>query len=103
MSVDEYWQGHPFLVKAYRDAYKMRMRHENEYAWLQGAYISNAVMVAIGNTFGGKGKKKPEYMKEPLDLGLETEMEKEEKVRREREKIVAMLNAWKSAWDRRQR
>lgn len=101
MTVDEYWNGPPVLVKAYYDAYKLQMRHENERAWLQGVYMFNGVQVALSNGFGKKGAKKAQYPKEPFDLGLDTEAEKAVKARREREKIIANLTLWKSMWDRK--
>lgn len=100
MTADEFWNASPLLAKAYREAHKLTQRQRNEFAWLQGLYICNAVGVAVGGTFGGKGKKKPEYMKEPVDLGLETEAEKRGKAERERQKIIASLTAWKKAWDK---
>lgn len=68
-------------------------------AWLQGMYIYSAVGAVVSNAIGGKGKK-AEYIKEPVDLGLETEAEKEAKAQREREKIIASLTAWKKSWDK---
>ena len=87
------------LTKAYREAHKLRQRQRNEYAWLQGMYIYSAVGAVVSSAVGSKGKK-PEYIKEPVDLGLETEAEKEAKARREREKIIASLTAWKKSWDK---
>lgn len=63
-------------------------------------YIRSALAEVISSAIGGKGKK-PEYPKEPIDLGLETEEEKRIKAEREREKIIANLTLWKKAWDRR--
>ena len=99
MSADEYWYGPPALVLAYADAYKLKMRYDNQLSWLQGAYFHHAVMVALSNGFGKKGGKKEKYPSEPFDLGMDTEMEKEMKAQREREKLIARLTAWKAAWD----
>lgn len=99
MTVDEYWNASPLLTKAYREAHKLQQRQRNEYAWLQGMYIYSAVGAVVSSAVGSKGKK-PEYIKEPVDLGLETEAEKEAKARREREKIIASLTAWKKSWDK---
>ena len=100
MTVDEFWNAAPILAKSYREAHKLRQRRKNEIAWLQGLYFYSAVGAVVGNTFSGKGQKRREYLKEPLDLGLETEMEKADKAQRQREKIIANLTAWKKAWDR---
>lgn len=100
MTADEYWNASPFLAKAYREAHKLRQRQKNEYAWLQGLYFYNAVGAVVSNAIGKKGGKKAEYIKEPIDLGLETEQEKTIKAQREREKIIASLTAWKKSWDK---
>lgn len=101
MTADEYWFGHPNLVTAYREAWKLKMRHENEVAHLQGFYVHAAVAVALANGFAKKGSKKERYI-DAVDLGLDTAAEKEAKAQQAREKIVASLNAWKKAWDRQQ-
>ena len=100
MTPDEYWYASPFLAKAYLEAHKLRQRQRNEYAWLQGMYIYSAVNTVVSNALSKKGGKKAEYIKKPVDLGLETEAEKAAKAQREREKIIANLTAWKKAWDK---
>lgn len=100
MSADEYWHGPPQLIRVYKEAYKLRVRHENEYAWLQGMYVHQGVAVALSNGFGKKGGKKVKYPEKPADLGLETEWEKQDKARKERDKIIANLSLWKHQWDR---
>lgn len=99
MTADEYWHQPPLLAKACREAYKLRVRHENEVSWMQGAYFMSAVQTALGNSFGKKGGKKQKYLEKPFDLGLETEWEKQARAKREREKIIANLTLWKQAWD----
>ena len=100
MSADEYWNAAPALATAYKEAYKLKQRQQNEFAWLQGLYIHSAV-ASIASGFG-KGKK-VEYPKKPIELGLETEEEKQKKVQRERDKIIANLTAWKRLWDKSQK
>jgi len=100
MTNDEYWYAPPRLAVAYREAHKLRMRQHNDQAWLQGLYFRDALAETISSAMGGKGGKKPEYPKKPIDLGLETEAEKQDKARREREKIIANLTLWKKMWDR---
>lgn len=99
MSADEYWNASAFLAKSYREAYKLKARQANEQMWLQGQYIYAGLVSVFSDVFGKKGGKKPEYPKEPYDLGLLTDAEKAEKAKREREKIIASLTAWKKAWD----
>lgn len=100
MTVDEYWNGPPVLVNAYLDAYKLKIRHENEAAWLQGVYMFNGVQVALSNGFGKKGQKRAKFPSEPFDLGLDTELEKQEKAKRARERIIESLTLWKAMWDK---
>lgn len=100
MTADEFWNASPFLVRAYAEAYKLKQRQFNEQAWLQGLYFYSALAAVVGSAMRGKGGRKLEYIKEPIDLGLETEAEKQAKAEREREKIIASLTAWKKAWDR---
>lgn len=68
--------------------------------WLQGQYIYAGLVSVFSRAFGNKSGKKAEYPKEPYDLGLLTDKEKEDKAQTEREKIIASLSAWKKAWDR---
>lgn len=100
MTADEFWNASPFLATAYLEAHKLKQRQRNEYAWLQGLYFYNALGAVVSNAIGKKGAKKAEYIKEPIDLGLETEQEKKAKAQREREKIIANLTAWKKSWDK---
>ena len=99
MTADEFWNASPFLARAFVEAHKLKMRQQNEFAWLQGLYVYSAVGAVVANAVRGKGGKKEEYIKEPVDLGLETEAEKEAKAQREREKLIANLTAWKKSWD----
>ena len=89
MTYEQYWHGDPWLVRAYAQAYLLRRKVDNEQAWIQGAYIANAVTVAIANTFG---KKKVDYLKKPLEIFPKTESEKNQEIREERKKLVAWLN-----------
>ena len=89
MSAEEYWHGDPWLVRAYAQAYLLRRKVENEQAWIQGAYIANAVTVAIANTFG---KKRIDYLKKPLEIFPKTEAEKKAEIREEKRKLITWLN-----------
>jgi hypothetical protein len=99
MTADEFWNASPFLATAYLNAHKLRQRQRNEYAWLQGMYVYSAVSTVVSNALSSRGGKKAEYIKRPVDLGLETEAEKRARVEREREKLIANLTAWKKSWD----
>lgn len=69
MPLNEFWNEEPNLFWAYRFYFYQRLKRQNEYdnekAWLQGAYICEAVSVALNNAFS---KKHLDYPKEPYDL-----------------------------------
>ena len=102
MTADEYWYAPPILAKCYREAHKLKQRQRNEYAWLQGLYVYDAVGAVVGSALSGRGGKKMEYLNEAIDIGLETEQEKKAKIQRERDKLIANLDAFKKMWDLRE-
>ena len=95
MTYEQYWYDDPYIARAYAQAYLLKRKTENENMWIQGAYIANAVTTAIANCFG---KKKVDYLKEPLKLFPDTEAEKAQKVREERRKLIQMLSGLKRAF-----
>lgn len=66
MSVKEFWEDDPDLFWMYRFSYYERLKTQQEIfnsnAWLQGAYMHEAVTVALCNAFS---KSKVEYSKHP--------------------------------------
>lgn len=89
MTYEQYWEGDPWMVRAYAQAYILKRRVENENAWIQGSYIANAVSIAIGNCFG---KKRLDYLKKPFDLFPKTEAEQAADIRAERQKVINYLS-----------
>ena len=92
MTYEQFWYGDPWMVRAYAQSYLLKRKIENENAWIQGAYIANAVTVSIANTFG---KKKVDYIKQPMDIFPKTEAEKQSEIREERRKLINWLNGMK--------
>lgn len=95
MSVKEFWEDSPDLFWAYRFSYYERLKYENnnfnQNAWLQGAYIYEAVQVAINNCFG---KHKLAYSEYPYGTPPEEiERREAEKRQKEQELLVAKLCA----------
>jgi predicted metal-dependent peptidase len=68
MTMDEYWNASPYLVRYYREAHKMRIEQRNQELWLQGLYIYNAFGVVLANAFSKKGRTKEKYMEKPIEL-----------------------------------
>ena len=81
------------MVKAFEQAHLLRQRLQNEQMWIQGAYIANAVTVAVNNCLS---KHKIDYLKKPLDIYPKTEAEEREETRQEKLRIIAYLNALKA-------
>lgn len=86
MPIREFWEEDPNLFWAYRFSYykkKMQEREiDNQKAWLQGAYIFEAVSVAINNAFS---KSKLSYRDTPYDLyNSENKTEKEERMSKQK-------------------
>lgn len=77
MSVKEFWEDDPDLFWAYRFSYieriKFKNEDENQIAWLQGAYIYEAVSIALSNAFS---KQKLSYSKLPYGVKVEEDREK---------------------------
>lgn len=73
MSSKEFWNDNPDLFWAYRFSYynreKNKQQQMNYNAWLQGAYIYEAVSVALNNAFN---KQKASYAKLPYGIELES-------------------------------
>ena len=65
MPSQEYWDGEPRLVKAYREAYKIKQDEDNAKAWLQGMYNFIGVATALNNGFSNKKERYPDR---PFDL-----------------------------------
>lgn len=97
MTYDQYWNEDCLLVKAYREAEKIREERKNAELWLQGRYIYEALgdISPILHAFAKQGTKAIPYLKEPFpitEMALERKREREEKERYE--KIKAKMSAF---------
>lgn len=101
MTYEQYWDGVPSLVVAYRKAEDMRSHRRNWEMWMHGRYTYDAIMRLIPSFNQWKPKEPIEYMDEPYPL---TRKEYEERVAREerkkqqeiREKMMAFASAHKA-------
>lgn len=89
MTYEQYWLGTPMMAKAYREAYMLKRRVQNENMWLQGLYIHNAVEAVVGTALG---KQKLKYVPQPFDIFPKTKLEEEQEKERERQRLIAYLN-----------
>lgn len=97
MSYEEYWNGDPILVRAYRKADRLRQRRDNQNAWLIGSYIYEAIsdLSPIFNVFS-KRSPKP-YLDKPYELRFDKKDDqdyREEQERRKVENNMINLQSW---------
>ena len=83
----------PYLVIAYRKAYKLKREIANEQAWLQGLYVYDAFAVCMANAFAKRGAKKVDYLEKPVDIFPLTDAEKERREQEERDKMQKAMEA----------
>lgn len=73
MTYAEFWDGACEIAKAYRKAHEIKLREQNQYAWLQGAYVYQAVgALAPALKAFSKGRAQ-NYMDEPFAIDTPTE------------------------------
>lgn len=106
MSYDEFWYGEPYLVKFYREAYKLKMRYDDVFEWKQGMYIYEALcdVSPILHAFSKKGAKPLQYRTRPMSEELKenkTEKEKEIEVKNEQLKARIFFENWARATKKR--
>lgn len=66
----------------------------DEISFFQGFYTYEAVAIAVGNAFRGKGKKPMEYRKQPI---LAEDSDKD--LQKQREAFVAALETMKTNFE----
>jgi len=93
MTYEQYWDMSPYLVIAYRRAYKLKREIANEQAWLQGLYVYDAFAVCMANAFAKRGAKKVDYLEKPVDIFPLTDAEKERREQEERDKMQQAMEA----------
>ena len=93
MTYEQYWDMSPYLVIAYRKAYKLKREIANEQAWLQGLYVYDAFAVCMANAFAKRGAKKVNYLEKPVDIFPLTDAEKERREQEERDKMQQAMEA----------
>lgn len=95
MTAAEYWDGDCTLVKAYREAQRLRDEREDTLAWLQGRYIYDALRMAsplFHDFMKGKPKEIP-YLEKPY-MEMEKERKKQETHERMKQNGIAFMLAY---------
>lgn len=89
MSAEQFWEGECFLVKAYREAERLRTDRKNQELWLQGLYIYEALcnVSPVLHAFAKQGTKPLPYPSEPYPITeQQLKRSQEEKEKQEWEK-----------------
>lgn len=102
MTYDQFWYEPAWLVKFYREAFKLKLKHEDTFMWKQGMYIYEALcdVSPILHAFSKKGAKPLQYRSKPMsdsDETVKTEKEKEQEKKNEQLKAQIFFNNWARA------
>lgn len=81
-------------LRFYDDGYKLKRKMRDEIAYFDGFYTYEAVAIAVGNAFRGKGQKPVEYRKKPILWE-----NSEESLQKQREAFVAALETMKTNFE----
>ena len=109
MTPEQFWDGESWLKKSYRDAYRIRMRNEERVrdieAWLQGAYIREALasVPLLVNGFVPRGAKTLDYPKQPRIIQQEEEKKAADKKKKQEHQMqlaMAMFQSMISEFNR---
>lgn len=98
MSPEQYWEGDPYLARAYYEAHKLDIERQNQILWLQGWYIYRGVEVVASNILRKKGASTQKYLDKPLELFATKEEVEEEEVLKERKKAIEGLESLRKLW-----
>ena len=104
MTEEQYWDRDCELVRHYRRAAQIRQELEDQRAWLQGAYVYEAVLDAapVLHAFAKRGAKPLPYRKEPFGVFLSKDRRAvRSREERQDEKAMAMMHMFAEATNRR--
>lgn len=97
MSAEEYWDGEPWLVRSYREAYRIKMDNQDRIAdrdaWRIGEYIRHAIasVPIVVNGFVPKGHRMHDYPEKPWAMIAEEQKRIEnEKKKQENQQQMAL-------------
>ena len=100
---DLFWHLNPTKLESFNDAFELMQKMRDEDNWMKGAYIYNAVYIAVHNVvseaFGKKGNA--EYINKPMFTNIEgnNELSEEEKDRQV-DLFFKQQNAMRINWQR---
>lgn len=71
VSEEKFWDSIPIELDPYRKMDEMQQKRIDHQMWRMGAYVTNAVGVAVSNALNGR-KSKAKYLEQPFSM-METE------------------------------
>ena len=94
MTYDQFWNDDVELVKYYREARNIVARRENNLAWLQGAYVYDALCAAspLFRAYGGGRVKANPYREEPYPMLDENERDNQQNNASPPPKVARFMN-----------
>lgn len=96
VDIDSFWHLTPhslsLIAQGYEIAYKRQIESNNAMAYLQGAYVRDALLSTVGNMLSDKRSQKNKYPEQPYDLDLDGRKEERDK-EKQLELFVASLTA----------
>lgn len=104
MTYEQFWEQDCNLVIYYRKASQIRQDLKNQEAWLQGAYIYEALVDAspVFRSLAKKGTKPTPYRDAPYELfGRKNPVKKREIEKKQDEKARAYLEAFALSFNRK--
>jgi hypothetical protein len=106
MTYDQYWRQDGDLVKFYRKADEIRKKRINQEAWLQGAYIYQALccVAPVLHAFAKNGTKPEPYPEKLIPLTKsDLDMRREEEMEARAAGFRAFVQAKNTEWRKKKR
>jgi len=91
MTYEQFWDGDPHAVKAFRQAYELKRDMENEHMWLQGMYIYDAIQRLIPAMRVMSSDNPEPYPDKPYEIRPKTKAEKKSAERKAMDDMQAYL------------
>lgn len=95
MSYESFWDGDCEEARFYRNAWKLKRKHEDESAWLMGLYIYNSLLSVYPafNALANKNAKITPYPEMPITWQEERKAQEQEKNFNKMMSLMSRINA----------
>lgn len=105
ISYNDFWHMNPRKVKLFMQGYQKQIERQRDYdnyiAYINGAYVRDALMSTVGNMFKKKSAKPMEYPSKPYELGEPTHREfTEDEIEAGRLQFLANLKMMQANFER---